>query len=248
MKMFCDENVDNLLRRNKLNNFSAIWSLKDRWFEPPNHRRGGWSGVVKKTLQSPECEVDVFIKRQHDYRSRTLFHPLIGIPTYQRELSNIQRLRRLNIPTLKPLFFSKNKRDAILITQALDGYQPLDQLEPSLLKKTDKQALLAKLAMLLRELHRCHYMHNCCYPKHLFVRKQCPGKWTVRIIDLEKMRRCLFVHSAMIRDLSCLNKRLGTDWSARDRLFFFRSYRGEEHLTRTSKILLRRILRRATEA
>ena len=58
--------------------FDTIWQLDTDWFEPPNHRRGGWSGVVKYVLETTHGAIDVFIKRQENHVSKTLLHPFKG--------------------------------------------------------------------------------------------------------------------------------------------------------------------------
>ena len=40
-----------LLRRHDLDTFEALWRLPEQWVEPPNVRRGGWSGVTRMTLE-----------------------------------------------------------------------------------------------------------------------------------------------------------------------------------------------------
>ena len=60
------------LKQNSLGYFSALWQLQADWFEEPNIRRGGWSGVVKIPLRNGKYESSyIFIKRQENHLSRT---------------------------------------------------------------------------------------------------------------------------------------------------------------------------------
>jgi hypothetical protein len=79
-----------LLLHNQLADFDRLWDLQAEWFEEPNRRRGGWSGVCRLELRGEgEQVVPVFLKRQENHRARTLRHPFKGIPTVRRELQNL---------------------------------------------------------------------------------------------------------------------------------------------------------------
>lgn len=106
----------------------------------------------------------------------------------------------------------------------LDNYTSLDQLDPTHLSQQQRQQLLRKLAKLTRKMHRSHYVHNCFYPKHVFVKLTRKGKWKIRLIDLEKMRWRFSSKLAMKRDLSSFNRHADNRWTLKDRLYFFKSY------------------------
>ncbi|HSG93306.1 MAG TPA: lipopolysaccharide kinase InaA family protein [Methylotenera sp.] len=226
--------------RNNLS-FERLWSLPKDWFDPPNEARGGWSGVTRTELDTRIGKTTVFVKRQQNYCSRTWRHPIQGIPTFQKELENIQQLKKLKIPTLRPLFFGKQEDRAVLITKALDSYTPLDKLEPEKLSRQQRQKLIQKLAKLTRKLHRSHYVHNCFYAKHVFVKTGKNGKWKIRFIDLEKLRWRFSSKLAMRRDLSSFNRHADARWTVKDRLYFFKAYLQQNRLDNNSKKLWQRI-------
>jgi hypothetical protein len=86
MKDFVNERWRTILARNGLTDFDALWDLKADWFEAPNHRRGGWSGVSRCELDRPEGgKVAVFLKRQENHKARIWSHPVHGAPTFLRE-------------------------------------------------------------------------------------------------------------------------------------------------------------------
>lgn len=192
-----------ILAANDLGDFDSIWNLNGQWFEQPNIRRGGWSGVVKLDLNTPQGKIGVFIKRQQNHTSKTFSHPIKGIAPFQKEFNNILQLTNKNIATLEPVYFSQQGGQAILITKELSGYIPLDSKKLSKLNQQHKQALLAKITS-SSLLHHWRFQHNCFYPKHIFV-KTINGQWDVRFIDLEKLRRPCLKKYAVIRDLSTLN-------------------------------------------
>lgn len=214
----------------QLKSFDQFWNLKATWFEPPNHRRGGWSGVVKYQLNLAEGDIPVFIKRQENHLTRTWRHCLRGIPTFEKEYRNIQKLRKLNIPTLEAVYFAKSGKKAILITKALEDFQSLEHLNTDALSRAQKNALINTVAQVIQKLHQHRLQHNCLYAKHIFV-SQTAQSWQVRLIDLEKMKRRLSRKQALIRDLSTLSRHVPVVWSVSDRLRFLLAYTGEKRLT-----------------
>lgn len=221
--------------------FERLWALPKNWFDTPNESRGGWSGVTRTELDTRKGKTAVFVKRQQNYFSRTWLHPIQGIPTFQKELENIQQLKKLKIPTLRPLFFDKDEDRAVLITQALDSYTSLDKLDPRTLSRTQRQKLIRKLVKLTRKLHRSHYVHNCFYPKHIFVKKNKNDKWKIRFIDLEKLRWRWSSKLAMHRDLSSFNRHADNRWSVKDRVYFFKVYLHADKLNKRNKKLLQKL-------
>ena len=95
MKECWNDQWQEIFSANKLDSFDAIWNLDTEWFEEPNQRRGGWSGVIKVDLDTPEGKSCVFIKRQENHISKTLLHPIRGILTFEREFENI--LQKFNL-------------------------------------------------------------------------------------------------------------------------------------------------------
>jgi RIO-like serine/threonine protein kinase len=215
-------------------NFAQLWDIKTDWFEEPNHRRGGWSGVVRYKVPAKKGKIQSFIKRQENHFSRTWLHPFSGIPTFQKEFENINRLIKHQIPTLEVLFFGKEHNRAIIVTKALEDYVSLDQIDPHSLSKKDKHLLLKRIAETLTKMHKVHYQHSSFYPKHIFVRQNADG-WDVKIIDLENLRWRLFLRPIMNRDLSTLDRHLGSNWSVKDRLVFLHYYFDEKKLSKTAK-------------
>jgi len=226
----------NYLIEADLDSFQQLWKLKTDWFEEPNIRRGGWSGVVKYSLNSTDDELVVFIKRQENHITRTLFHPIKGIATFQKEFHNIKRLNDKHIPTLELIYFGQREQQAILITKSLEGYVSLDSESISQMSRHQKQSLLTKIADTTRLMHHYHFQHNCFYPKHIFVKK-INDQWDVRFIDLEKLKRTIFHRQAVIRDLFTLYRHADQNWTTKDRLYFFKAYVNETKLSHQSKQL-----------
>jgi len=248
MKEYWNDQWQEIFSANKLDSFDAIWNLDTEWFEEPNIRRGGWSGVIKVDLDTPEGKTTVFIKRQENHISKTLFHPVRGILTFEREFKNILRMQKRNLPIMELVFFAKRivdgNQQAILITKSLSDYIPLESerfLSSGDLIKNDvhKEKLLAAVAGTLRLIHQNHFQHNCLYLKHIFV-KPVGDTWDIKIIDLEKLKWRICKRDAVVRDLYTLYRH-AHGWSAKDHVKLFQAYVQEQKLSTKSRKLWRTI-------
>lgn len=235
---------------NGLRTFDDFWKLEAKWFEEPNQRRGGWSGVARCELKRPEGgSVAIFLKRQEDHITRTLAHPIRGLSTFVREFESIMRYRERNIPSLTPLYFACRRVDghlrAILLTEELTGFRSLEEIARDWagLPRATRLAITEATARLLKLIHSHQLTHNCFYPKHVFLRLKGPAEVEARVIDLEKTKWQPFGLDRNFRDMRRLNS-VGMPWTRADRVRFFREYLGLSQLTAEAKKKWRRIERR----
>ncbi|RRJ83407.1 lipopolysaccharide kinase InaA family protein [Aestuariirhabdus litorea] len=187
---FCNDSFRATFADHRLDDFDALWNLELPWFEEPNRRRSGWSGVVRHSLtQADDRPLNLFIKRQQNHNTPCLRHPLRGEPTFAREYRNILKLQRLGIPSIEPVYYGERRHQgdsqSILISVALDDHQTVNDLYPQL---GDPQPLIDAIASLASQLHRHRLAHYCFYPSHIFVAEEASGALKPRLIDLEKMR------------------------------------------------------------
>jgi hypothetical protein len=254
MKDFINERWCSVLSHNNLQDFDALWQLEAKWFEEPNRRRGGWSGVARCELALPDGGTSaIFLKRQENHNALTLTRPVRGLPTFYREFRQIMRYRDAGIPTLEPVYFSMHREGkdhrAILITEELAGFIAMEDLVKDWLKhgappRKTRLRYLDAIATLMRNMHDQGIQHNCFFPKHLFTRVSADGNVEVRIIDLEKSRWRPSRTISALRDLYTLNHD-SLCWSRSDRLWFFKVYLQIDHLTPYAKWLWRRIEKRS---
>lgn len=253
MQDYLEPGWHEILEQNGLGDFDALWDLKAEWFESPNERRGGWSGVVRLELQRPDGGIEeVFLKRQENHQRRTLRHPLSGEPTFGGEMRNILLLHKAGVPTLDPVYYGQRQVDghwrAVLMTRELKGFQPLgwwiEQWRESGWESSYsiRRAVLVEMVRVIRQLHKdAGLVHNSLHPKHLFVRlhtEQEKPRVEVRLIDLEKMRPVLSQKRTARRDLDSLNRRC-LPFSLADRMRFLKLYLGTPHLSREGRNLWR---------
>ena len=215
MKDFIADEDRALLERRGLASFDALWSLELAAVDAPNTERGGWSSVCRLELD----EAAFYLKRQSNYLTRSLRHPL-GEPTFAREFRNIQRYQRLGIPALQAAFYAQRRvageQRAILLTRALDGWQDLHSLLQDWPGRSpaERAGIVHSCGLLARRLHAAGQMHGCFYPKHIFLQPAGDG-FAAQLIDLEKTRPLLLGERDRIKDLEPLVRR-ADNWSEED--------------------------------
>lgn len=239
------------LRQNHADSFAALWRLQQNdWFEEPNYRRGGWSGVCKTVLTLDDAsQAPVFIKRQENHVYRSWRHFFRLRPTFEREYRNILLFNRYDIPTAGLLFYGQqqqqDRQQALLMLQALEGYRPLGDAQTLITADMDRatrRRLFDSVAAAMRRMHAHRFQHSCPYPKHIFIKQQSDGSFVTRFIDLEKARRRWSGKQAAMKDLGILHRHT-SGCSRTDRLRFFLAYRQETRLSPESKKMLAVIAR-----
>ena len=240
-----------LLAQHKLDTFEAIWNLKVDWFEEPNERRGGWSGVGRLQLCDGGNVSTFFVKKQQNHGRRTLIHPFKGEPTFRREFERLQFLKRHDFAAPKVVFYGESnvcgKQRAILMTEDLTGFVPLDTLGEDWKKSishTQQARLIDKVAVELRRFHDLGLVHRALYPKHIFVKKS-DVQFEVALIDLEKARFSPRFLSRAAFDLAALNRH-ADGWRATQKMAFFLRYMNIKKLDASTKRLCRSIINRAS--
>jgi hypothetical protein len=253
LPLFQSEKYQQMFAQHHLDDFAKLWNQHINWFEEPNQRRGGWSGVGQLTLPYDEHELNVFVKKQQNHGRRTLLHPFEGEPTFRREFKRLVFLEECHIKAPKVVLYSEQRVDdkvcAMLGTEALIGYEPLDivmqrwQTESNGTRK-QKKKLLKAIAEGIRDFHKTGLVHRALYPKHIFI-KDAESQPEIAFIDLEKARHSfLFLYRAYF-DLSALNRH-AEFWSKTDRLFFFLQYCQAESLNTPLRFFCKLVLRRSS--
>jgi hypothetical protein len=232
-------------RANGLDNFESVWKLDIGWFEAPNERRGGWSGVSRHEISLPDGRREgIFIKRQKNHTTRSWSHPFRGIQTFRREFDNLMLLQSFGVPTLDVLYFAERKsgadRRAILVSRELAGYVSLQGCiaywnQHGYPDRAVWQEMLECIAAAARLMHQYRVQQNSFYPKHVFI-GEIGGNMDVRLIDFEKAKRRWTSESALLRDLDTLNRHSPPGIRTTDRLRFLLAYHQQRRVnTRVRK-------------
>lgn len=220
-----------LFEHNGLNSFDDFWTVEADWFEPPNYRRGGWSGASRMVLADPDGgERVIFLKRQENHTRKIWRRPLSKEPTFRGEARNLQFLNNNQIAAPELVYYAEFKSpkgwQVVLATRELKDYVPLDALVNDWKEQgwenfsAQRKQIIPRAAALIRRLHQFNMVHGALHAKHIFVQ---PDSGEVCLIDLEKMRRRLFRRHAMVRDLDTCNRRTFFV-SHTDRLRFLQEY------------------------
>lgn len=255
MRDFVKDEWRAVLEGNGLADFESLWQLEAGWFEEPNRRRGGWSGVSRCELALPGStgKRGIFLKRQENHKTFSWRHPIHGIPTFWREFQHIMHYRDCGVPTLEPVYFAArrdgNGHRAILVTEELAGFVSLESLVAGWARDGApspgiRRNVIRAVADLARRMHAGRIQHNCFYPKHVFVRIDGEGRAEARVIDLEKSRSRPFATVCALRDLDTLSRH-AEGWRRSDRLRFLLDYLGVERLSRYGRWLWRQLAARA---
>jgi hypothetical protein len=240
-----------VLQTHQLSNFEQLWNTPVDWFEPPNQRRGGWSGVGKLTLQDASGHTrSYFIKKQENHGRRTWQHPLVGEPTFRREYARLRFLETKQFAAPVVVFYGESQQGkqqrAILMTEALEDFTPMDsflQDQYIRMQRLEKVSFLSTVAAEVRRFHDLGLVHRALYPKHLFihVRRQ-PVQ--VAVIDLEKARATPWMWYRSYFDLAALNRHIDK-LSNTERLRFYKHYMKMDRLSVFARWLSRAIIKRS---
>lgn len=189
--------------------FDSWLALPGEWVEAPNIRRGGESGV--KRIVGPDGKL-LYRKQQvgHIYRS---FRYPFGHPTAMRERKVLLACAALNV-NVPVLVYAECRKvagewQALLITEALDGYYSLEECY----SRNDEQAwgealhqqVLQAVGGCLARFNRGRWQHGTMRLAHIFVRVQ-SGKVDVALLDLEKSRQRFTARRAARNDIQQLKR------------------------------------------
>ena len=224
MKDFITNKTKRLFERNHINGFSSLWKANWERVDEPNHRGEGYSEVVYGELRGRKKQKAFFVKRQFHYYSRTLRHPIKGVPLIRKEFYNIKRSERLGVPVPKAVYYAERNGAAILVLRNLDGMLPLDQwLSKYHHDKELFQQALPAVAKAIAHMHNYQLQHGALYPKHIFISTELP--LSVCFIDMEGMKKRASRYDFRVKDLASLYRHLGKGLlSSMDQMLFLDSY------------------------
>lgn len=190
---------------------AALMEADLPWFEPPNERRGGWSGVSQIDITFNKQIVSVFVKRQHNYTYRDPRRLFASVPMLRREYESMIKATRLGVPTPEVLAFEEiGKHDCILVTRALTDHVDLSTFLQSETDESLRREVLRCLTANALKIHQARFQHGCLYSKHILVRqnlRQNRHGSPIAILDFEKFRTSSRVMYGAAKDISQLFRR-----------------------------------------
>jgi tRNA A-37 threonylcarbamoyl transferase component Bud32 len=220
------------MNHTSVDQFNHWLHVEGEWIEPPNHRRGGSSGVIR---HQPESGPTLYIKRQQGHLFRSWRYPL-GRPTCLREARALAHFQELGVlvPVLRFFGLKKEKLwSGILVTEALpEGFVNLDDFysrSDATATPDQRKAVVEALATTLARLHQHRWQHCSLMTKHIFVRILGSGEYEtsttaqIALLDLERARRQPLAKRAARRDLAFLFDHLPY-WTKEEWRLFDRHY------------------------
>lgn len=237
MKDFIHPDWIDIFKANHLSTFNELWEKEAPWFEPPNKRRGGWSGVSRIVLQDLAGNDCVFfLKRQENHLYKPLRNLIKGAPTFRREMKNIQRFIKHGIPIPTPVFYAErtvnHKIRAILITASIaPEYRSLEEWlvdwdTHGFPPKKDYDHIIETVAKAISKMHRHYIKHGALVTKHLFLKYELNQPAAVRFIDLEKTRYWFLPYNGSENDLKAFGRSALPYVSKTNVLQFYKAYEG----------------------
>lgn len=215
-----------LFQQHELATFSQLWGYEGEWFEAPNKKRGGWSGVnyLELTDQSG-AKKGFYLKRQEGYMRKTWRHPIKGEPTFVREYKILRFLMPTQVATPSLAYFAQNGQQCMLMTAALAGFVPADtwlNTHSEALNHALGDGFIKALSAAVRTMHEAKVQHRALYLKHLFVRpkKHNLNQFDVAFIDFEKARVTRLIKLYRFADLIKLWQRAPLFSLAHKRTFY----------------------------
>lgn len=234
---YMDETFRSFLVDKQLTTFDGVWTLEAGWFEPPNHRRGGWSGVSKIVLGEYHHEVLAgFLKRQENHTARSIQHPIHGEATFTREYRMLQYAARHKVAVPRVIAFGERQyqgaNQAFLLLQSLENYLPLDVMLNQALEYTQRRRVLRAVGEAISRMHQASILHKALYPKHIFINTSAFEltqnqdrniKPPVVFIDLEKSKLRRLKLSIALSEFATLFRH-SKQWSNKDKLQLLYGY------------------------
>lgn len=171
----------------------------------------------------------------------------------RKEWNRILSFRRAGLPTMVPVAMGEKggffRKESFLITEALNDYKSLDEwlfthylfLAPGNQTRI-KTDLIRAVALLARRMHDAGFYHRDFYFTHLFL-KETPDGMDLKIIDLQRvLQNPWFKRRWRVKDLAALNYSCSSAiLDLKDRLFFYKTYRGTSKLSAPDKRLIRAV-------
>ncbi len=225
--------------------FEALWKAPAEWIEPPNERRGGWSGAKRISLLDDRgMTIRCVLKKQLNHSYYSLKNGLLPRPTYEREASNLSYLRKAGLNVPKVLYFRRKKGKkadrCLLLLPELVGYRSLTAiLNDQHTYQNCRRRIARAVGDIARKLHQeVRWRHNNFYPKHIFV-KILSRQVNVCLIDLENARP-LWRQNHVMNDLGPLFRR-AKKATFQDQVEFIKAYSQSERLNTKARLLMEQI-------
>jgi heptose I phosphotransferase len=208
----------------------------------------------------------VYLKKHHVRTLRSRIRARLGVgpgnTAAATEARNIGRLTEDGIDVMQLVAYGQRLRgdgllESFVLTEELAGYEQLDhflarrfarrELHHTLPRDgddADLRTLIRRVAEVARKFHTAGYNHRDLYCCHFFIREPEPGRFDVRLIDLQRVQhRRRWRRRWIVKDLAQLAYSAPRDRiKCTHKMAFVRHYLGVARLRARDKRLLREVL------
>ena len=261
--MWLDHKYRRSLARAGLDRFGSVMETAEGHCMRALADRENWRLRLHTAHRSPR---GIYLKKHHvrtwasRLRARLDLGP--GETAAAAEAQNVGRLARDGIDVMRLVAYGQRLHgdglvESFVLTEELTGYEQLDhfvarRFAERELRRTlprDKEdaelrTLIRRVAGLARRFHAAGYNHRDLYCCHFFIREAEPGRFDIRLIDLQRVeRRRRWRRRWIVKDLAQLAYSAPRDRiKCTHKMAFARHYLGVEKLRPRDKRLLREVL------
>lgn len=168
----------------------------------------------------------------------------------RREWDRIMAFYQFGLPTMVPVAMGEGgssfREESFLMTEGLEGYEPLETWIPLTLRAYPKEEqiqmkriLIREIALLTRRMHQVGFYHRDYYLTHILVRRV-SDRFELKVIDLQRVIRTPWLERRwQIKDLASLNYSSPSPLITRqDRLRFYKAYQDRVNLEGPDRSLI----------
>ncbi|MBN1589298.1 MAG: hypothetical protein JW888_07270 [Pirellulales bacterium] len=251
------------LQRAGLDRFGSVMDATDGHCMRALADRENWRLRLHAPHGSP-C--NAYLKKHHVRSWASRLRAKLGIgpgeTAARTEARNVGQLAEEGIDTMRLVAYGERLHDnglleSFVLTEELTGYEQLDhflarRFDQRELHRTRSRnemdvhlrALLRRVAEVARRFHAAGYNHRDLYGCHFFIREPRPGRFDVRLIDLQRVQRRRRLRQRwIVKDLAQLAYSAPRDRiKCTHKMAFLRHYLGVARLRPCDKRLIREIL------
>jgi len=205
----------------------------------------------------------VYLKKHHVRTVRTTLRALLGMGPGESagrvEARNVGALADIGVDAMRLLAYGEKLHrngllESFVLTEELAGFTDSkhflrqrfsdDDVRRPRGRNHDLDRLIRQVARVARRFHEAGYNHRDLYCGHFFIRQHGPGRFEIRLIDLQRVQRRRWRRRRwIVKDLAQLL------WSApperircSHKLAFMRHYLGVKKLRPRDKRLIRSVM------
>ncbi len=245
---------------------------RENWYMPAiigsrKHEESAQYSVLSSRITADRSRMlrGAFLKKHRSRTWQTWLAAVFGLAPPlspgRIEAENAIALNSLGIEVMPLTAYGEQLRadgrlDSFMLSEELQGYCELQDFIARKFPQRESTAaessrrllhgLIAHVADIARRFHAAGYNHRDFYCCHFLIKEMSPGRFDVRLIDLQRVqRRRWFRRRWIVKDLAQLASMSPDDHvGCREKVLFLRTYLGVKKLRPRDKRLVRAVVRK----